>query len=184
MTIKLYLTEAQQFRYRSACVDYYLGAESGTLIYMTKYLEPGVQNPAEETYAVSDVVRQCMITDTNIVDKALAKIARANRPDIDTQKEIINEDEERDDKTKLNAGATNQSQSIATDAQTVRQVEQQEEEMEMSLEDEGEYYEELGDSEIPDEPVDASTSTDDVSPIGDEPGNSSTTIDEGTVVTE
>lgn len=84
-TIKLYLDRDELSTYNGAIVDKYR-QESGQVpvrLYLTKYVEPGVQAEATEFYAVPDAVRTAIMNDPNIVDKAESRMKAAFRPAID-----------------------------------------------------------------------------------------------------
>lgn len=82
-TIKLFMTEEEQHIYQSVIVDHYLNQKNGSRLYLTKYVEPGVQKKATTYYAASDAVKTMMLADPNIVSKAEIKIKSAFRPAID-----------------------------------------------------------------------------------------------------
>lgn len=82
-TVKMYLTEADRHTYQSALVDYYLHSGSGARLYLTKYVEPGVQEAATPYYAVSDAVKSAMLQDPNIINIAEVTAQATLRPAID-----------------------------------------------------------------------------------------------------
>lgn len=82
-TIKLFLTEEELHTYQSVVVDHYLNQSNGSRLYLTKYIEPGVQKVATTYYAPSDAVKTMMLSDPNVVSKAEIKIKSAFRPAID-----------------------------------------------------------------------------------------------------
>lgn len=66
-TIKVKLDEEEIHYYQAALVDYFLQAERGASLYMTKYVEPGIQPSATAYYAVPDNIMAMLIADPNIV---------------------------------------------------------------------------------------------------------------------
>lgn len=84
-SIKVYLTEDELHTWQAATVDYYLRSAEGCRIYLTKYLEPGVQQSAVAYYAPSERVKEVMKKDPNIVVEAQRKLEQTmmNRPAID-----------------------------------------------------------------------------------------------------
>lgn len=84
-SLKVYLNEEELHTWQAATVDYYLRSAEGCRIYITKYLEPGVQQTATAYYAPSDKVYDIMAKDPNIVLEAQRKLEQTmmNRPAID-----------------------------------------------------------------------------------------------------
>lgn len=72
--VKFKMTEAQISLYQSALVDYYLNSEQGVALYFTKYIEPGVQKPANITYKVNDEIMQAMKKNSNLYATAWASV--------------------------------------------------------------------------------------------------------------
>jgi len=68
-TIKFKLNESEIHYYQAALIDYFLQKENGAILYMTKYLEPGLQKPATEYYAIPANIEAIMLADPNIVQK-------------------------------------------------------------------------------------------------------------------
>lgn len=93
-TLKFYLTEVEWQLWQSATVDYYLHSALGCRIYLTKYVEPGVQQAATEWYAPSERVVQMMREDPNISvesQRYLSALA-SGRADVDnTLNEFVTE---------------------------------------------------------------------------------------------
>lgn len=116
-SLKVYLTEAQQHIYLSALVDYYLNKDEGCDIYLTKYVEPGVQEPATVYYAPSAEVRNTMLKDPNIVDDALANANAGLRTGIDNALNATETKEEQgsEDEGKLSSGRQEFNSSINND---------------------------------------------------------------------
>ena len=50
-TLKVYLTEEEQQLYQAALVDFYLSRSYGSDLYLTKYVEPGIQQEAGVFYS-------------------------------------------------------------------------------------------------------------------------------------
>lgn len=68
-TIKLKLTEQEIHLYQAALIDYFLQTANGASLYLTKYLEPGVQKPAIPYYAIPKNIQAIMIADPNIIEQ-------------------------------------------------------------------------------------------------------------------
>lgn len=71
-TLKVYVTERELMFYGSALIEKFLYSQNGATTYMTKYLEPGVQKAAKISYCVPDNIKAMIVTDPNILDKAIA----------------------------------------------------------------------------------------------------------------
>lgn len=100
-TVKFLMTEAQINLYQSALVDYYLNSAQGVAIYFTKYIEPGVQNPALVTYKVSDEIMQAMKKNGNLYATAWASVYDATtRNEIDADLVETDRESEVDDDSK------------------------------------------------------------------------------------
>lgn len=82
-TLKVYLNEAEQHAYNAASVDYYLNSQKGASLYVDKYIEPGIQKPAQTYYAVPKNIEAIMLADPNIVNKAQSVINSSFRKSID-----------------------------------------------------------------------------------------------------
>ena len=72
-TIGMYLTEAEILTMSGAIVDAYTMKASN--IYATKYVEPGTQEKAEQTYMVKQSILEQMTRNPNIVSEASAALA-------------------------------------------------------------------------------------------------------------
>ena len=147
--------EEEWHLWQSATVDYYLNSQYGCRIYLTKYIEPGVQQAAVSYYAPSDRVYEIMRKDPNVVTEALTQmgVLHNNRGDLD---ELFNEfvDETRDTiQTQgglLSGGRSSWSSDVLTDYRTKQQTDEankqgdeedtytEGEEVQVSLETEGE----------------------------------------------
>lgn len=154
-SIKVYLNEEEWHLWQSATVDYYLNSQYGCRIYLTKYIEPGVQQAAVSYYAPSDRVYEIMRKDPNVVTEALTQmgVLHNNRGDLD---ELFNEfvDETRDTTQTqgglLSGGRSSWSSDVLTDYRTKQQTDEankqgdeedtytEGEEVQVSLETEGE----------------------------------------------
>lgn len=73
-TVKFKMTEVQINLYQSAMVDYYLNSGEGAMLYFTKYIEPGVQEPANITYKVSNEIMEAMKKNSNLYATAWASV--------------------------------------------------------------------------------------------------------------
>lgn len=106
-TVQFKMTEAQYYLYQSALVDYYLNAEQGVRMTFFRYIEPGVQKPANVTYKVSEEIMRAMQKDSNLFATAWASVYDATtRSDIEGDLVATDEERERDEteKTGIIAG--------------------------------------------------------------------------------
>lgn len=121
-SIKVYLTESEWQLWQSATVDYYLNSNYGCRIYLTKYIEPGVQKAALAYYAPSDLVYDIMKRDPNIVQTALSAMMSLHNnrgPITDKFNEFV--DERVTVQTQgglLNGGRTSWSSDVMSDYRT------------------------------------------------------------------
>lgn len=83
-TLKLYLTEEEQALYQAALVDFYVSRSYGSDIYVTKYIEPGVQSAAEAYYSVPANIAAVMAINPNVVKDAMVSVDKALRDSINT----------------------------------------------------------------------------------------------------
>lgn len=94
-TVQFKMTEAQYYLYQSALVDYYLNAEQGVRMTFFRYIEPGVQKPANVTYKVSEEIMRAMQKDSNLFATAWASVYDATtRSDIEG--DLVATEDERD----------------------------------------------------------------------------------------
>lgn len=82
-TVKVRLNETEIHRYQASLVDYFMQSGRGAILYMTKYVEPGVQKPAEEYYAVPANVLTIMDIDPNIIEVINHEINNRYRANIE-----------------------------------------------------------------------------------------------------
>ncbi|MFB9277210.1 hypothetical protein [Cohnella cellulosilytica] len=68
-TIKFKLNETEIHYYQAALIDYLLNKDKGSILYMAKYVEPGLQKPATEYYAIPANIEAVMLADPNILEK-------------------------------------------------------------------------------------------------------------------
>lgn len=93
-TLKVHMTEEEQQLYQAALVDYYLSRGYGGDMYLTKYVEPGIQEDAAVYYSVPSNIEAVCRKDPNIIDLAQVTVentlrdminaARAEFPDGDS----------------------------------------------------------------------------------------------------
>lgn len=93
-TLKVHMTEEEQQLYQAALVDYYLSRGYGGDLYLTKYVEPGIQEDAAVYYSVPSNIEAVCRKDPNILDLAQVTVentlrdminaARAEFPDGDS----------------------------------------------------------------------------------------------------
>jgi hypothetical protein len=82
-TIKFKLNETEIHLYQAALIDYFLQTKNGATLYLSKYLEPGIQKAADPYYAVPKNILAIMIADPNIIKKINAQMNGATRTIID-----------------------------------------------------------------------------------------------------
>lgn len=82
-TIKINASEEEQVLYQSALVDFYLSRGYGSDIYLTRYIEPGIQADAKVFYSIPTRIATVVAQDPNIVDKAQVSVAKNLRSTID-----------------------------------------------------------------------------------------------------
>lgn len=92
-TLKLYLTEDELVLYQSALVDYFISSSYGSDLYITKYVEPGLQASATPFYSVPTNVASAMLLNPNIIDQASLTVEENMRAVIEAaRKEFPEED--------------------------------------------------------------------------------------------
>lgn len=196
-TIKMYLTEEEWNIYQSAMVDYYLHANEGVRIYFTKYIEPAIQNKAEEFYAVSDEVRMAMMRDPNITDKAFVSAQAALRQNIQS---ILNpfideSDTLASDGSKIQSGRNTLSNSTMSDWADVHSDQEkakeeaadeegvepyEEEEVVVNFEDAPTVVETLPEETVPVLPTEETFPVEETFPEGEETVAETTSVEETT----
>ena len=82
-TLKIHMTEEEMHLYQAALVDFYLSAGYGSDLYLTKYVDPGIQKEAESYYSVPANVAAIILKDPNIIDKAQVNTENTLRAAID-----------------------------------------------------------------------------------------------------
>lgn len=82
-TIKVNLTSNERHLYGASLVDYFVRIDKGTAINMVKYMEPGIQKPAEVTYSVPKNILAVITQDPNVVNKVDAALNAKRRAMID-----------------------------------------------------------------------------------------------------
>ncbi|THF74754.1 SAF domain-containing protein [Cohnella fermenti] len=82
-SVKFKMSEAEIHFYQAALLDYFLQSEKGAMLYMTKYVEPGIQKAATEYYAVPKNIEAIMIADPNLVQKLDTRLNDTARTMID-----------------------------------------------------------------------------------------------------
>lgn len=92
-TIKLKLSEMEIHYYQAALIDYFLQSQKGATLYLTKYLEPGIQEAAIPYYAVPNNILAIMTADPNILEIINAQLNGTTRKIIDAGKaNVLDED--------------------------------------------------------------------------------------------
>lgn len=66
-TVNVLLNEEDIVFYDSACVDNFMNAKAGSILYMTKYVEPGLQAKAHRTYSIPSNIQTLITNNPNIV---------------------------------------------------------------------------------------------------------------------
>ncbi|MCD1257369.1 SAF domain-containing protein [Paenibacillus athensensis] len=92
-TFKLKLNEKEIHYYQAALVDYFLQKQNGSIIYAAKYLEPGLQKPATQYYAIPKNIAAIITADPNIVQKVNAQLNDPTRTMIDSGVAALKDDE-------------------------------------------------------------------------------------------
>lgn len=105
--VKMYLTPAQQAIWTSALRDSALYKENGLSLYLTKYVEPGVQDSTVAYYPVRQEMEGVVTLNPNIKNKKEC-INDALRKQIDLMLNIVTED----DKSALTAGVQTEASAI------------------------------------------------------------------------
>ncbi|WP_433946688.1 hypothetical protein [Paenibacillus sp. SN-8-1] len=131
-TVKLHLSESEIHQYQAAIVDYYLKMQSGSMVYMAKYVEPGAQKQATSYYAVPKNILAIMAADPNIVEKVNAAINNNTRTIIEhgmsgvstEQGSAINSGRN-DIKSKIDEGQTQATNNAKAKAEEEAQLKQQ-----------------------------------------------------------
>lgn len=88
-TLKVYLNERDIHFFGAALIDKFVNASYGSTIVATKYVEPGVQKPAQVYYQVPDNIEEVIENDPNIIDKIVD--SAVPRDVIEAQMSINNE---------------------------------------------------------------------------------------------
>jgi hypothetical protein len=88
--ITLYMTEEEIHTYQSLLIDYFIN--DGSQIYLTKYLEPSIQKPAQNYYPVSNNIVYLMSVDPNVTELIEESIIEKKRAVLDNSlKDVRNE---------------------------------------------------------------------------------------------
>ncbi|MFD0588521.1 SAF domain-containing protein [Paenibacillus sp. GCM10027627] len=66
--IKLKMSELEIHYYQASLVDHFLNSNKGSQLYMTKYLEPGIQKAATPYYSVPENILSIMKSNPNITE--------------------------------------------------------------------------------------------------------------------
>jgi hypothetical protein len=66
-TIKFKMSETEIHYYQAALIDYFLNRDKGTVLYMTKYVEPGLQQAATRFYAIPKNIEAILLADPNVI---------------------------------------------------------------------------------------------------------------------
>ncbi|GKU77563.1 SAF domain-containing protein [Paenibacillus sp. L3-i20] len=82
-TIKLKMSETEIHYYQAALIDFFLQSKNGATLYLTKYLEPGIQKAATPYYAVPKNILAIMTANPNILETLNGSINDQTRKIID-----------------------------------------------------------------------------------------------------
>lgn len=77
----LHVNEEEILKISSAIIDTYLRA--GTILYSSKYIEPGIQSPAIPNYQPSEAVISLLSKDPNILRRAVKSVSAGVRRELD-----------------------------------------------------------------------------------------------------
>jgi len=88
--ITLHMTEEEIHTYQSLLVDYFINY--GSQIYMTKYLEPSIQKPAQKYYPISNNILNLMSIDPNVTELIEESIIKNRRAILENSLKSIQED--------------------------------------------------------------------------------------------
>lgn len=129
-TIKVHMTEEEQITYNAALVDFYITQNDGSDLYFTKYIEPGIQHPAEPFYSVSAEVDAYLTLNPNIVDLAKVELQRTLRDAIEAGLNYSQaEYDSKDKNSEIKSGRDNLNGAVNSDyAEQWREDEQKREE--------------------------------------------------------
>jgi len=91
-SVKLLLNETEIHFYQAALIDYFLSKDKGAALYMTKYLEPGIQQPASQFYAIPKNIEAIMLADPNIAKSPNDQINDPIRSMIEIGNSIVSDE--------------------------------------------------------------------------------------------
>lgn len=133
-TVKCIVKEEQILFYDSATIENFINKSKGSMTYLIKYTEPGIQEPAKITYSVPQSIMNLLDANPNIVEEI--NNGAINRDMIDTATQAI------DDETGgiLSGGRSELISKIQTARQlydTVQEEMKQEQMMEEASSEEG-----------------------------------------------
>lgn len=118
-TIWMKLTEDEIKLMSSAIVEAYI--MDGSLLYTSKYIEPGIQKSAIETYVPSSKVQSVINKDPNVTQKAKEALSIKYNAMQSTRNEdiqsILNKYTEEDQQEKANAGTQKEASKIKEERQ-------------------------------------------------------------------
>lgn len=134
-TIKVYMTEEEQALYQAALVDFYLAKNYGADLYLTKYVEPGVQKEASVFYSVPSRISAVLQKDPNIVNTAQVAVEASLRAQIDAARAKFADDD--DSGSLIKAGRDDLNSKVNSDYVTNSQEEEKKAEEAKKGEDSG-----------------------------------------------
>lgn len=88
-TLKVHMDEEEQTLYQSALVDFYLSRSYGSDLYLTKYVEPGIQDSAGVFYSVPQNIDAVVRKDPNIINLAQVTVESDLRAAINLAREAF-----------------------------------------------------------------------------------------------
>lgn len=121
-TLKVHMTEEEQTLYQSALVDFYLSRGYGSDLYLTKYVEPGIQDEAGVFYSVPKNIEAVVLKNPNIVEMAQVTVEEGLRTAIDAARENFPEG---DDSGGLIKGGRDELNTKVNSDFTVYEVEEE-----------------------------------------------------------
>jgi len=88
--ITLHMTEEEIHTYQSLLLDYFIN--NGSQIYLTKYLEPGIQKPAQQYYPIANNILNLISIDPNVTELIEESIIKKRRVILDNALKSVTED--------------------------------------------------------------------------------------------
>lgn len=112
-TLKVHMTEEEQTLYQAALVDFYLSRDYGSDIYLTKYVEPGIQDSASVFYSVPTNIATVCKQNPNIIDIAQVSVQDTMRATIEAARADFADGDESG--TKIKGGRNELNSKVNSD---------------------------------------------------------------------